>query len=97
MVTIGMNYYVHPGKERVFENAFKSVKEALDRAEGHAESKLYRAAEGEEPVEYLIVSRWTSEEAFRSFIASDEFKKVTSWGLKHILAGPPRHTTYGAS
>lgn len=97
MVTIGMNYFVHPGKEQVFENAFRSVQRALEQAEGHEASTLYRAVDGEEATEYLIVSRWTSEEAFRAFLASDEFKKVTSWGLKHILAGPPRHTTYGSS
>lgn len=97
MVTIGMNYFVRPGKERVFEEAFKSVRQALEGAEGHEESKLYRAVEGEGSVEYLIVSRWTSEEAFQRFIASDRFRKVTRWGAENILTGPPRHTTYGAS
>jgi heme-degrading monooxygenase HmoA len=42
----------------------------------------------------LIVSRWKSEQAFRDFIASDAFKKVTDWGKQNILAGRPRHTTY---
>jgi sulfofructose kinase len=39
------------------------------------------------------VSRWQSEDAFNAFVASDAFKKVTSWGKQNILAGPPRHTT----
>ena len=43
---------------------------------------------------YLIVSRWQSEQAFHEFVRSDAFKKVTDWGSQHILAGPPRHTTY---
>lgn len=93
MVTIGMNYHVRPGKERVFEDACKSVMDVLRGAEGHDESKLYRCVDGEDG-EYLIVSRWSSEDAFRAFIASDRFKKVTSWGAENILAGPPRHTTY---
>lgn len=96
MVTIGMNYYVREGKERVFEDACRSVLDVLRDAEGHDESKIYRCIEAGDP-EYLIVSRWTDEEAFRRFIASDRFKKVTHWGAENILAGPPRHTTYGAS
>ena len=91
MVTIGMNYQVLPGKEAVFEAAFARVLEALRAAAGHDHSQLYRAVDGPE---YLIVSRWSDESAFRGFVASDAFRKVTSWGSEHILAGPPRHTTY---
>jgi heme-degrading monooxygenase HmoA len=96
MVTIGMNYYVRPGKERVFEDACRRVIEALAEAEGHDASKLYRCVD-EGDAEYLIVSRWHSEDAFRAFVRSDRFRKVTSWGAENILAGPPRHTTYGTS
>lgn len=96
MVTIGMNYYVREGKERVFEDACRSVLEVLREAEGHEESKVYRCVEKGDP-EYLIVSRWTDEDAFQRFIASDRFRKVTSWGAQNILSGPPRHTTYGAA
>jgi len=27
-------------------------------------------------------------------VASDAFRKVTSWGAENILAGRPSHTTY---
>jgi heme-degrading monooxygenase HmoA len=93
MVTIGMNYYVRVGKERVFEDACQRVLEALREAEGHDESKVYRCIEPGDP-EYLIVSRWHGEEPFRQFIGSDAFRKVTNWGAQNILSGPPRHTTY---
>lgn len=93
MVTIGMNYYVREGKEKVFEDACARVLETLRQADGHDESKIYRCIEGSDP-EYLIVSRWSDEQAFRTFIASDAFRKVTSWGAQNILSGPPRHTTY---
>ena len=43
---------------------------------------------------YLILSRWSSEEAFHAFVASDAFKKVTNWGKENILRGRPQHTTY---
>lgn len=93
MVTIGMNYHVRSGKEQVFEDACARVVEIMQGIEGHDESHIYRRVDGAEPV-YLIVSRWESEEAFDAFVASDAFKKVTSWGRENILSGPPRHTTY---
>ena len=93
MVTIGMNYTVLPGKERIFEDACDRVVQTMRGIEGHDESQIYRRIDGDEPV-YLIVSRWESEDAFDAFIASDAFKKVTSWGRENILSGPPRHTTY---
>ena len=96
MVTIGMNYFVLDGKEQVFEDACANVIQVLREADGHDESKIYRSVESG-PAEYLIVSRWHDEEAFNEFIRSDKFKKVTNWGAENILAGPPRHTTYGAS
>lgn len=88
-----MNYRVREGKERVFEDAFERVLEAMRGMDGHDESRLYREV-GDGSRSYLIVSRWTSEEAFRGFVRSERFVKVTSWGSEHVLEGPPRHTTY---
>jgi heme-degrading monooxygenase HmoA len=90
-----MNYFVLPGKEQIFEDACDRVVKAMQGIKGHDESHLYRRVDRgtKEPV-YLIVSRWRSEDAFDAFVASDAFKKVTSWGRENILAGPPRHTTY---
>ena len=93
MVTIGMNYFVLPGKEKVFEDACERVVETMGGIDGHDESHLYRRIGDGDPV-YLIVSRWESEDAFQAFIASDAFKKVTNWGAENILSGRPRHTTY---
>jgi heme-degrading monooxygenase HmoA len=93
VVTIGMNYRVRSGKEQVFEDAFARVLEVMREVEGHAESHLYREV-GEGARDYLIVSRWTSEDAFRDFVRSERFAKVTHWGSEHVLEGPPRHTTY---
>ena len=63
MVTIGMNYHVRAGKEEVFEKAFQRVRGAMNKMEGHDESRLYRSV-GEDSSEYLILSRWSSEEGF---------------------------------
>ena len=70
MVTIGMNYFVLEGKEEVFEAAFDRVLQALDGAEGHDESRLYRRL-GDCNPEYLIVSRWSDEKAFQEFVAKE--------------------------
>ena len=88
-----MNYRVRAGKEQVFEHAFARVLEVMRGVEGHDESHLYREV-GQAARDYLIVSRWSSEEAFRDFVRSERFAKVTTWGSEHVLEGPPRHTTY---
>ncbi len=93
MVTIGMNYFVVPGKESPFEGACAKVIDVMGTIEGHDESHIYKRVDGQESV-YLVVSRWESEDAFNEFVRSDQFKKVTSWGKENILTGPPRHTTY---
>jgi len=94
MVTIGMNYHVLPGKEEVFEAAFARVLEAIESADGHHASRLYKSVGDGPSADYLIVSRWSDERAFQAFTASDAFKKVTNWGAENILAGRPSHTTY---
>ena len=93
MVTIGMNYFVIPGKEEVFEAACAKVIDTMRGIDGHDSSSLYREVGDGEP-SYLIVSNWKDEDAFKAFIASDAFKKVTNWGKENILSGRPRHTTY---
>ena len=93
MVTIGMNYFVIPGKEKIFEDACAKVVQTMDGIEGHETSSLYREVADGDPV-YLIVSSWHDEAAFKKFIASDAFKKVTNWGALNILSRRPQHTTY---
>ena len=93
VVTIGMNYFVIPGKEQIFEAACAKVVRTMEGIDGHEASSLYRQVAEGDPV-YLIVSRWHDETAFNGFIASDAFKKVTNWGALKILSGRPQHTTY---
>ncbi len=92
MVTIGMNYKIIPGKEEVFENAFKSVIKVMNEMEGHTRSHLYKDVN--DLHSYLIVSDWNSEEAYNAFINSDKFAGVVDWGKENILAGRPSHTLY---
>lgn len=92
MVTIGMNYKIIPGKEEVFENAFKSVIKVMTEMEGHTQSNLYKDVNDSHS--YLIVSDWNSEEAYKGFINSEKFAGVVDWGKENILAGRPSHTMY---
>lgn len=95
MVTIGMNYQVLEGKTEAFEKTFASIAEALRSAPGHVDSRLYRQVMSSQN-QYLIVSEWSDEGAFQTFIRSDAFGRVTRWGLQDVLAGRPSHHIYGA-
>ena len=86
MVTIGMSYYVRPGRGQVFEDACKKVVETMQGIDGHDESHLYREVTDGEAA-YLIVSRWQSEDAFSAFVAS---------GRKRSLV-PPRSISSGST
>jgi heme-degrading monooxygenase HmoA len=92
MITIGMNYHVIPGKESQFISAFEGVANALAKAEGHKESKLY--CEQKEPNIFLIISQWNDQDAFKTFVTSDAFRNVTNWGANEILTGRPTHNIY---
>ncbi len=92
MVTVGMNYKIIPGKEEIFEGAFKKVVELMKTMEGHTNTNMYRDINDAQT--YLIVSEWSSEDAYKGFINSDKFGDVVDWGKEHILAGRPSHNMY---
>ncbi len=85
MTTIGMHYDVIPGKEEEFEGGFLGVIEHLKGVDGHVESHMYEdvASVGS----YVILSEWQTKESFQSFLQSDAFKQVVSWGKAEILRG----------
>ena len=92
MITVGMNYKVLQGKEVQFEKVFENVLQSLQTTAGHAKSALYKDVQDVQS--YLIVSEWSSEDAFQTFIQSDQFKKIVNWGAEQILSGRPVHTVY---
>lgn len=92
MITVGMNYHVIEGKQQDFEDKFAAVITALNAAEGHTSSTLWKdVADG---ASYLITSEWTDENAFTEFIRSEAFRNVTNWGKEQILSGRPQHKIY---
>ncbi|MEQ1600273.1 MAG: antibiotic biosynthesis monooxygenase [Methylophilaceae bacterium] len=92
MITIGMNYQVIPGKEQEFESAVEAVTNALNQATGHEKSTLYKDCKL--AGNYLIMSEWSDEVAYQTFIQSEAFRNVTSWGASNILSGRPKHQIY---
>jgi len=92
MITVGMNYHVIPGKQQEFEDKFAAVIGALESAEGHSTSTLWRSVSDD--ASYLITSEWSDEQAFQDFIHSQAFRDVTNWGKEQILAGRPQHKIY---
>lgn len=92
MITVGMNYRVIEGKQQDFEDKFDAVLAALNAAEKHENSTLWR--DTNDSASYLITSEWSDEAAFGEFIRSDAFRAVTNWGKEQILAGRPQHKVY---
>ena len=92
MITVGMNYHVIEGKQADFEEKFAAVITALEAADGHTSSTLWKDVS--DSASYLITSEWSEEEAFMSFIQSQAFKDVTTWVKEQILSDRPRHKIY---
>ena len=92
MITVGMNYHTLPGKQRDFEEKFAAVIGALNAAPGHTSSTLWKDVADD--ASYLITSEWSDEDAFKSFITSEAFRNVTTWGKEQILSGRPQHKVY---
>ncbi|MDG2208200.1 MAG: antibiotic biosynthesis monooxygenase [Pirellulales bacterium] len=92
MITVGMNYHTLPGKQVDFEEKFAAVTQALNAAEGHSNSTLWKDVSDD--ASYLITSEWSDDSAFQAFIQSDAFREVTNWGKEQILSDRPRHKIY---
>ena len=92
MITVGMNYHVIQGKQQDFEEKFAAVIGALNAADGHENSTLWKDVSDD--ASYLITSEWSDESAFSNFIQSPAFRDVTNWGKEQILSDRPRHKIY---
>jgi heme-degrading monooxygenase HmoA len=64
---------VHEERRETFESAFLKRESHVSKAEGFAGFELLRR-EGEGVGEYVVLSRWESDEAFQAWVSSDLFK-----------------------
>ena len=94
MITVGMNYKIIPGKDEMFVAVFTKVMQIMKNMSGHGETHLFRDVYSEH--DYLIIPEWTDEAACNSFIESERFKNVVTWGKNEVLAAQPKHEIYGA-
>lgn len=81
-----------------FEHLFGTRAGAIDRIEGFVRMQVLRADDPTQP--YLIVSEWSSEDAFRSWVDSDEFREGHKRGFEDLKAAkdagldPPMKSTF---
>jgi len=92
MINIGLYYRVKPGHEKEFEDTFVNVVSLLKTSYfGFIGGNLYR--EIGDPSEYMLYTEWNDLDAFRSFIASNDYAKTVEWG-KTVMVGQPRHKIF---
>jgi heme-degrading monooxygenase HmoA len=90
-----MYYDVIPEKSELFTSKFKEVIALLNTIPGHKVTYLYQRVD--DPFSFAVMSEWDDREAFMSFIGSETFRSVTSWGKEQVLRGAPRHKIYPRS
>ncbi|HEU4737515.1 MAG TPA: antibiotic biosynthesis monooxygenase [Solirubrobacterales bacterium] len=60
------------GRVEDFERAFRERERLLTQAEGFVEFELLRR---DRDREYIVLTKWESEEAFKAWVGSDLFKR----------------------
>ena len=61
-----------------FQEAFAGRERLLDQAEGFLGFELLRRGLDSGETEFLVVSRWESEDVFQGWVRSDRFKRAHS-------------------
>ena len=72
MVVVMNVVHVREERREAFERAFLNRESHVHKAEGFAGFELLRR---DKEGEYVVLSRWESEEAFQAWVQSDLFKK----------------------
>ena len=91
MITFGLNYDVKEAFIPEFVEISRKVVEMMGSLEGHVNTRLYR--DEFKPNSFLIYSEWETDENFKNFIRSEEFKNVQNMS-KDMLEDRPRHKVY---
>ncbi len=73
MVTVMNVVQVHEERREAFERAFLQRESHVQKADGFVGFELLRR-EGDGVGEYVVLSRWESDETFKSWVNSDLFK-----------------------
>ena len=87
---IAMNRFkIITGKEKEFENIWKSRETHLDKVPGFKNFNLIKGKSNDEFTLYASHSIWDSEEAFINWTKSEEFR------MAHKKAGSNKHLYLG--
>ncbi|WP_227368741.1 antibiotic biosynthesis monooxygenase family protein [Halomonas sp. M20] len=66
--------FVNPGFEEEFEARFKARAGEIDKQPGFVAMRVLRPQGSQAP--YVVETEWESQEAFRGWVNSDDFKKA---------------------
>ena len=89
---IAMNRFkIITGKEKEFENIWKSRETHLDKVPGFKNFNLIKGKSNDEFTLYASHSIWDSEEAFINWTKSEEFRMAhkNAGNNKHLYLGHP--------
>ncbi len=79
--------FVNPGFEAEFEARFKARAGEIDKQPGFVAMRVLRPLGNQAP--YVVETEWQSQEAFRAWVGSDDFKRA------HANPMPPEATREG--
>jgi len=82
---------VAPEHAEAFEQAFLGRERHMAEAPGFLRFQLMRPQNGQE---YLVVSEWESEQAFKDWISSDLFKRAHRGDGQRSFGGTSELRTY---
>jgi heme-degrading monooxygenase HmoA len=95
---VAINYITcEPAYQTRFEDLFATRAKAIDRMPGFIDMEVLKPSKDGD---YLIVSRWSSEEAFQSWTKSPEFLEGHKRGFEDIKKAkergekPPMHSSF---
>lgn len=95
---VAINYiHCEPHYRERFEELFATRAHAIDRMPGFLDMHVLKP---KEEGEYLIVSHWTSEEAFKTWTTSPEFLEGHKRGFEDLRKAreqgikPPMNSTF---
>ena len=91
MLTYGFHYDVKPEYRAEFLKISNAALTLMKTLPGHIQTKLLEDVN--EPNAFMIYSEWESNEHFKGFMNSKEFKDVQT-ATVDMLRGRPKHQIY---
>lgn len=92
MIVILFTYPVVKGLEQEFEAAFARRPKLVDQHEGFVSFEVLRPTE--KNGRYVLMSKWSSMEAYETYLTSREHEQVHRNDHSRFLAGPPEKQIY---